>query len=875
MKATNHTNLKHKWHLRLLFKAIVALFFIYSNNLSAQEPLKPLNPAEYGIWSETFIRNISPNGKWVSYQLMYESKNDTLHVKSLTSEKDYSIPGNNQCYFLGNLFVAQNKETLTLQDLENGQRRQITGVTGFRYSADQNYLVVAKKTDTKLKNLTIENLQGRKIWEEHNIESFELSDTGHQIVYSSLIGNKLNIVLLDMSTPSKSIKIIENSTGNVSDFVWTNNTIAFVLKEKDTVNLFSYDVSKHLLKKCPFQSSTPALSKMNIAVRQYQNMIITDDGNKIIFRISEPTQKENEDQKIVEIWNTKDKRFPDRKKVMGSYTTIDKIAVWDVENGKVKQITDIENPSLFFNGNYSHAFVYNPSAYEPHTQMHGPVDLYSVNLSTGEKWEVARKMAADYLPFPSPDGRFLSFFHNGQLWLYDILNKNHTSLMTEHSALLFNHESSMPNDVSPWGIAGWSHDSRYLLIYDEYDVWQINIKTKASNRITQGREKQQLFRIGKPLFDMKPKILPLRNPPPVNLEKGLILAVKNVTQGLSGFYLWENKKGLKEIVWQEKKVTEIARTSLGQFVYLEQRYDSSPTIMLTQKEGVKKVVMKSNPQHQKYQWGKASLVQYEYLGKKLSGILYSPPQYKKGQKFPMIVYIYQKQSQYLHNYISPSIHTSDGFNIPHLLAQGYFILLPDITYTFGALAESVTGSVVAAVDTVVAKGDIDNSKLGLIGHSFGGYESYLIATQTNRFATVVAGNGWTDLVSASLYLGPTLSIPDLYRAEYDQLRIGKSLFEDMNAYLNNSPVLLAQKVSTPVLGWVGKEDRHVNAWQGHEFYFALRRLRKDGVFLQYNDEGHNLNSNKSQEDLTLRIQQWFDRYLENGPIKDWMIQTKD
>jgi len=164
---------------------------------------------------------------------------------------------------------------------------------------------------------------------------------------------------------------------------------------------------------------------------------------------------------------------------------------------------------------------------------------------------------------------------------------------------------------------------------------------------------------------------------------------------------------------------------------------------------------------------------------------------------------------------------------------------------------------------------------GLNGHSFGGYESYLIATQTNRFATVVAGNGWTDLVSASLYLGPTLNIPDFYRAEYDQLRIGKSLFEDMNAYLDNSPVLLAQKVTTPVLGWVGKEDRHVNALQGQEFYFALRRLGKEEVLLRYNDEGHNLYNNKSQEDLTLRIQQWFDRYLKNGPIKDWMIPTED
>lgn len=126
------------------------------------------------------------------------------------------------------------------------------------------------------------------------------------------------------------------------------------------------------------------------------------------------------------------------------------------------------------------------------------------------------------------------------------------------------------------------------------------------------------------------------------------------------------------------------------------------------------------------------------------------------------------------------------------------------------------------------------------------------------------------MVSSYLYIGATFARPDFYRAEYDQLRIGKSLFEDMQSYLKNSPVLLAANVKTPLLGWTGKEDRHIHALQSIEFYMALRRLNKIHTLLVYPKEGHNLDNKENQRDLSNRIMQWFDYYLKGSIKQDWM-----
>lgn len=238
----------------------------------------------------------------------------------------------------------------------------------------------------------------------------------------------------------------------------------------------------------------------------------------------------------------------------------------------------------------------------------------------------------------------------------------------------------------------------------------------------------------------------------------------------------------------------------------------------------------------------------------------------------MVVFIYEKLSQHLHNYFNPTLHNNLGINTSNLNAQGYFVLYPDISFEINDVGISATDCVVSAAKAVIAMGLIHPDKIALTGQSFGGYEADFIATQTNVFATVIAGASITDLVSHANSIGWNNGRPEFWRYENDQMRTSKSLFEDVELYLRNSPIMQAKNMNVPLLTWTGEEDRQVHYYQSIEFYNALRRLGKKQIMLIYPDNGHIISIGKSQEDFTHRFEQWLATYLKDAPAPEWIAK---
>lgn len=236
----------------------------------------------------------------------------------------------------------------------------------------------------------------------------------------------------------------------------------------------------------------------------------------------------------------------------------------------------------------------------------------------------------------------------------------------------------------------------------------------------------------------------------------------------------------------------------------------------------------------------------------------------------MIVYIYEKQSRDIFQYVNPSRLNMEGFNASNYTTDGYFVLLPDIFFAKGNTGISAVDCVVAATLSVIAMGIIDKNKIGLSGHSFGGYETNFIITQTDIFAAAVSGAGVSDMVSWYLTLGWNTGQPDMWRSETQQWRMGKSFYADQQAYYRNSPVVHASKIQTPILLWSGKLDVQVDWHQNMEFYLALRRLEKKNIMLLYPDEQHVIFGMENQIDLTERTKDWFDYYLKNKKSSRWI-----
>jgi dipeptidyl aminopeptidase/acylaminoacyl peptidase len=288
-----------------------------------------------------------------------------------------------------------------------------------------------------------------------------------------------------------------------------------------------------------------------------------------------------------------------------------------------------------------------------------------------------------------------------------------------------------------------------------------------------------------------------------------------------------------------------------------------------------KQVTATNPFINDYAWGKSETIEYTtdkiHGLQKLQGTLYYPAGYEPGKQYPMIVYMYETLSDNVHRFVVPS--DRDYYNTSVFTTHGYFVLQPDITFRPREPGLSVVECVTPAIKAAVAKGAVDAKKVGVIGHSWGGFDSAFLATHTQGLlATAIAGAAITDLVSNYGNGHWSSGIAETDHIETGQQRMEVPLYDDLQAYIRNSAVFNVANMTVPLLLEVGNQDGTVFYHQGVELYNIARRARKEVVMIEYNAEDHGLSQYKDQKDYQHRILQWFGHYLKGEPAPDWITK---
>jgi dipeptidyl aminopeptidase/acylaminoacyl peptidase len=245
----------------------------------------------------------------------------------------------------------------------------------------------------------------------------------------------------------------------------------------------------------------------------------------------------------------------------------------------------------------------------------------------------------------------------------------------------------------------------------------------------------------------------------------------------------------------------------------------------------------------------------------MSGVLYKPENFDKGKKYPLIFNYYEKLSQNLHKYLKPDF-CRGNIDIPTFVSNGYLVFTPDIFYKMNEPGNSAFEAVYSATNKLVEYSWVDSTKIGLQGHSFGGFETNYIITRTDRYAAACSAAGVSDFV-----LNYELSQSKMETGQY---RMESNLWNNVKAYLKNSPILYVDKILTPVLLQNNKLDDAVSFYHGLAFFKALRRLGKKAWLLQYDGEYHDLHNNRNAADFTIRSLQFFNHYLKNSPPPSWM-----
>jgi dipeptidyl aminopeptidase/acylaminoacyl peptidase len=268
-------------------------------------------------------------------------------------------------------------------------------------------------------------------------------------------------------------------------------------------------------------------------------------------------------------------------------------------------------------------------------------------------------------------------------------------------------------------------------------------------------------------------------------------------------------------------------------------------------------------------WLTTELVNFKGLdGKPLKGILYKPENFDAKKKYPVIVWYYEKNSTVLHTFIPPE-YSADNINIPYYVSNGYLVFVPDIVYKVGEMGEGVVNSVVSAANMLTKLPYVDASRLGVQGHSFGGYQTAYLITRTPIFAAAMEAAG--PLNPTSTY-GMAIDLGGLWESwlETGQGRMGSTPWNNTAGYVKYSSVFHADKVRTPLLMMHNKLD---GAWeQVVEFFGARRRQKKPVWLLQYDYDSHSLVEEKNKKDYTIRMKQYFDYYLQGAFQPKWMTE---
>lgn len=856
-----------------LSRIIFLIFVLVACPLTGQvKQKKNLQESDYHLWHTLQSDKISENGKWISYKLAYPNGQDTLFIKNTQTHKQYVFPqGTNGNFNAEESFAYIDKKGLQILTLKSGEIKTIARVTQYQYTKNKKYIITYSKTADPI--LEIKTTSGQTLMKINNVQQYKIAPQENAVLFSA----DHNIGFISLNKEILKTMIIENASTPFYNLIWQNNSnaVAFLQKGVDSEqnSLFFYQLNDNKLIKLEPEKLINFPADFTISPTVSTKLSISNDGHRIFFGIKKRESNEKAiDTTGVQVWNASDKLLYPQQEEIGQWEKVAKLALWWPFENKFKQITNNQLPKVILAAEQKFALTFNPAQYEPQYKQQGDIDLYLVNLTTGDSTRILTKHSGNKNhTVISPKGNFVTYFKDQKWWVYDIRKKVHFNCSLNIHQPLLDQDFNAAGEVPPYGFLGWTKNDDSFLLYDRFDIWEVTPDGKKANRLTHGREKNIQFRLAKQFYDIvKTANYDSFYTFEIDLGNDLFLEAKSNDE--SGYFIWNKISGEKPMVFNAMRNNYLMKSEQGEsYAFQQQHYDKPPSLWFKKdKKSKAKLIVQSNKQQEDFYWGNAEKIQYSNAkGIPLTGTLFYPANYEPSKKYPMIVKIYELKMYESNQYINPSLYEDTGFNVTNYTSEGYFVLCPDIIYEIGNPGISATDCVVAATKAIIEKGIVQKDKIGLIGHSFGGYEANFIITQTNLFATAVSSAGVADLTSWYLTMGWNTGTPEIWRFENQQWRMGKSLFEDKTAYSRNSPMEHVTNIQTPLLSWTGKEDRQVHWYQSIEFYLALRRLNKEHILLVYPQEKHVIRNPKNQKDLSKHIKQWFDYYLQNQSIPSW------
>ena len=530
------------------------------------------------------------------------------------------------------------------------------------------------------------------------------------------------------------------------------------------------------------------------------------------------------------------------------------------------QLADKSMPNISISHNQGHVLGSNDQPYQREITWDGSYsDWYLVDLKTAERTPLLSRYGSR--PQLSPTGSFVLWYADKHWNLFRVEGGASQNLTAALEVPFYNEDHDYPSDVPGYGIAGWTQNDAHVLIYDKYDIWSFDTKSGAASSLTagEGRAEKRIFRV----LDLD------RENASFTTGASVVLSSYHDLKKNFGFYSAAiGSQGVRVLREEDKKFTFVAKASDSYAIlYKREAYDEFPNLWVAEDasfEFVKQHTQLHMDLKERWNWGSAELVDWLSTdGTYMQGVVIKPDNYDPEKTYPIMTYYYRFFTDRLHDFNEPKTNHRPVF--AQYVSDDYVVFLPDVRFEIGRPGFAATKSVVPGIQKLVELGIADPDKLGLHGHSWSGYQTAFIVTQTDIFDAAVSGAPVSNMTSAYGGIRWASGMARSFQYEKTQSRIGKTLMEAPLVYLENSPVFYADKITTPMLIQHGDDDGAVPWYQSIEMYIAMRRYNKDVIFLQYHGEPHHLQRFENKLDYAIRMKEYFDYYLKGEGEPEWII----
>lgn len=655
----------------------------------------------------------------------------------------------------------------------------------------------------------------------------------------------------------------------------SENTIPYWSKEQNTI---FFGIAK--LEKAEDPKSTEKkidnISKEDKKATAEKDSVKAENSTKIANKSPEINKKDLEKPDMI-IWNWQDKRLQSLQRTQlmrdKSYTTM---SAWHVKENKFTSLADssIKSLSLSPNQLIGLGFDFTPYEYEAGLSGQRYADIYLIDIKSGSKTLAVKNIymnAARGFYF-SPNSEYLLYYKDGHYYTLNTKSLQSTNITKNIPTTFVDAQDDHNVEKVATGNYGWTADGKYVLLKDNFDVWKISLDGKQALALTDNWKNKKLATLSYNNIYEDDEF--------IDLKKDQYFHIINQANKQKGIALLAaNSSKVNPIKLDDINMSPLKRTKQGNlFFYTKEQSHIAPEYFFSKDKNLaNEVQLTSNtPDSQKYGISAGSkLITYvSDHGDTLQATLYLPANYVEGQSYPTITYIYERLTDEKNNFSQPAF-PGGGFNRAMYTSNGYAVLMPDIKYKLNDPGMSAVACVIPAVKAAIKTGIVDEKNVAIHGHSWGGYQTSFLITQTNIFKAAVAGAPLTNMISmySLIYWNSGSSNQSIFESSQGRLTTG--YWDNWEAYTRNSPIYHIKKVNTPLIIMHNDKDGAVDYTQGIEYYNGLRRLGKPVVMLSYNGENHGLAKEVNKKDYAVRMMEYFDHYLKGKPAPTWWSKGVD